>query len=262
VVAFLVDLSTDDAFWTPPHLHSKAAGSKLAKMRFNRGNRLADTAAGLKAMAESWHANFSPTNILSEVPHLHPLFARLSEMIDCGDKLMPIGDEDNSSVKQIYRHVVQLRLVLGLPVMEIIPLDDWYIRNAALCENELVLCHSVFSELMRYLKTYYEEAIDRLKKRLQMVEARFENRDVINYFRLGPLGAAPANVIWIQLPDDRSHFVARLSRQDGGEDRQTDEARGVNTEEGNVLDIRCESIPRAARHAQAQVELLSARTKN
>lgn len=202
VIAFLVDNPLGAIYWSLPIAHSAVPGEKTVQIVFSRKNLLSDDGSTIASIARSWHQTFSPYNILTEVPHFHRLHKKLLELVDWGDKWMPIDDELDTEARLYYKHVIQLRLSVGL-TSSIIPLDDFYIRNAEIWDGDRQLFHGTFSELIQYLAGFYEEALLEVKRRLKDVPLCFENREVINYFRLDPLFNRSEKLVDIQYHDPR-----------------------------------------------------------
>lgn len=107
-------------------------------------------------------------------------------MIDWGDPWCDVGEEYNMKTRVFYSHVLALRASLGLRNDKIFPFDYWLIRNQGIWDEPQDLYHGTISELLTYIKHYYEEALKKLKKRLEKVEDCFENNEILNYHRLDP----------------------------------------------------------------------------
>lgn len=204
VVALLVDNATAEAFWSLPLAHHSDPGESSVPITFVQSNRLSPDGTALRAVAMSWHRSFSPVNLLAEVPYFHALSRELRDTIDWGDAWTSVDPELDGQARLFYKHVVQLRLSLGLDATGIIPLDDFYLRNCGIWHEDAVLYHGTFSELMAYLLFFYDEAMNVLMGRLQNVKLCFENRALVNYFRLDPGFSLSPNVVEVQYSDPRA----------------------------------------------------------
>lgn len=182
VIALLVDVNNENIYWCIPQTFVPKKEASTISLRFYQENILAETIDLLRSLIESWNYAFSDENIRREVPYYYQLFKELVEMIDWGDAWMMIIEEDDFKTRIFYKHVLQLRLSVGLLNDEIPRIDDWYIRSLAIWEDNPYLFHGVFSELMSYIKPFYEEAFKKLKKRVKNVELTFENSELISFF--------------------------------------------------------------------------------
>lgn len=81
---------------------------------------------------------------------------------------------------RFYQHLLRLRLDLGLRNDVIPALSDWYARDAATWNADETLSRAIFSELMKFISPYYEEALKPLSERLEHVELTEENYRVKN----------------------------------------------------------------------------------
>lgn len=182
VIVFLVDIKQKEVYWSIPLQHQPKDNAETVSIRFQKENSLNGSFKPFREFLQSWYTAFSTDNILREVPYFNSVFKELKDMIDGGDPWCQIGEEEDAKTRLFYRHVLQLRSSMGLTNLEIPSIDDWYIRSASLWEDDFRLFHSTFSELMLFLKPYYEEAHNILFSRLSSVEPCFENQELINYY--------------------------------------------------------------------------------
>ncbi len=225
VIALLVDISNKDIYWGFPLASIPEEGADTVSLRFVRENNLnlKESFSILKNIIETWLENFPDKNILRVVPFFYELYNNeLKSMVDSGNPWVEIVEDLDFKTRLFYNHVLELRLSVGLTNEKIIPLEDWYIRNSGMWEGTYFLYHAIFSELMKYISPYYEEAMGQILKRIKTVEGNFENNEIINYFKLHPL-----------FKDDRKknvtiHFVHPLEKSNEFHARIEDELKKIN----------------------------------
>ena len=83
--------------------------------------------------------------------------------------------------------MLRLRLDLGLRNDAIPALADWYAREAATWGGHETLSWATFSELMKFINPYYEEALARLRERLTnlpLTVGNFWAKNLFSGFRM------------------------------------------------------------------------------
>jgi len=196
-IAFLVDLSTKDIIWGLPLASIPREDSEHVSIKFSKENNACESFSELREIVNGWLEHFPKQNILREVPYFNQLYKdELKSTIDWGDPWTGIGEELDFKTRFFYNHTLELRLSVGLTNQGIFPLDFWYIRNDGVWSSPYELFHGTFSEIMKYISPYYDEAIEKLFKRIRKVKPSFENNEIVNYFKLDPLfEKAPQNVV-------------------------------------------------------------------
>lgn len=181
VVALLCDVQRKTIYWTEPLSQVPTPGSATVTLRFYAPQTLPETFADLERLLSTWFVAYSD-NILVEVPYFYEIFYdRLKTQLDM-DFGCSIDDETDLLVRLFYRHLLQLRLRLGLDCTKLPPLKLWYLRSTALWNEYSGLCTPTFDELIIFVEPDYEEAIAELKKRTVEANIAFENYQLKNFF--------------------------------------------------------------------------------
>lgn len=196
VIVFLVDTESREAYWSSPLVFTPKIGAASLSIKFDKNNLVTPSCDSLDSYLSSWFRSFSNENILREVPYFYKIYQNFQEMIDRGDPWCQISDEDDANVRLFYKHMLQLRSSLGLLNHEIPSLEAWYVRSSAIWDDDFLLFHAVFSELMKLIDPKYDEAVNELKNRIERVKENFENQELINFF-LGMKGDKPHNVTYV-----------------------------------------------------------------
>lgn len=188
VIVLLCNIETKEVYWALPLGTEPKKDSDSVTLRFYKEHCLNRGFIEFQSVIDSWLENFPKKNILREIPFFHNLFFKdLEPLIDWGDPWCSVEEEYNMKARVFYSHVLELRASLGLRNDVIFPFDYWLIRNQGMWDDPQDLYHATISELIFYIKFYYEEALNKLDKRLAKVEPCFENNEIINYFKLHPL---------------------------------------------------------------------------
>lgn len=188
VIALLCNVSTKKIFWSLPLGFEPKINSESISLKFHKEHCINFQFEEFKAIIHTWLDSFPKQNILREIPFYNKLFKEdLDPLIDWGDAWSEVGDDYNMKVRVFYSHVLELRASLGLRNDKLIPFDYWLIRNQGMCDDPLTFYHGTISELLYYIKHFYNEALAKLRLRLEKVEPSFENNEIVNYFRLDPL---------------------------------------------------------------------------
>lgn len=183
VIAFLYNPITNKIYWTLPLGFTPQKESKVVTLKFSQAHCVNHNE--LKSIITTWQVPLQNQNILREIPYFHNMFLEeLEPLIDWGDPWCDVDEEYNMKARVFYAHVLSLRTSLGLRNDKIFPLDYWLIRNQGIWDEPQNFFYSTISELLAYIKYYYEEAIDKLKIRLESVEKCFENFEILNYDKL------------------------------------------------------------------------------
>jgi len=195
IIALLCNVTDKKIYWSLPLAYEPKRSANSVALKFHKENLLNKNFEEFKTIIDTWLETFPKQNILREIPFFHNLFKNdLEGLIDWGDPWCDIGEDYNMKVRVFYSHVLEFRASLGLRNDKIIPFDYWLIRNQGVWDEPMQLYHGTVSELLAYIKYYYEEALDKLKTRLEKVEASFENNELMNYFRLGYTMSENSNV--------------------------------------------------------------------
>jgi len=182
VIALLCDVRTHNVYWNLPLSQAPRKNAATLQLRFEIEQCLDTNFAGLEKLLRSWFGAFSE-NILREVPYFYTVFNRFRELAEFGDPWCMIQSEDDSNCRLFYRHLVQLRLHLGLSCDELPSIDDWYLRSYSMWHDDGALFYGTFEELVRYVEGDYDEAIRELKRRSASVEPCFENQELLHFFK-------------------------------------------------------------------------------
>ncbi|HHT9113378.1 MAG: DUF4365 domain-containing protein [Planctomycetes bacterium] len=196
VIVFLVDTEKREAYWSSPLVFAPREGAATVSIKFDKNNLVTPGEDSLDAFLSSWFSSFSNENILREVPYFYRIYQDLNQRVDWGDPWCQISDEDDANVRLFYKHLLQLRSSLGLLNQDIPSLESWYVRSAAMWDDDFLLFHAVFSELIKIIGPKYDEAITELKKKLEKVKENFENQEIINFF-LELTDEKPSNVTYV-----------------------------------------------------------------
>ncbi len=196
VIIYFVDTANREAYWASPLVFTPRRGAASVSIKFEKNNLVTHNIDSLDSFLHSWFRSFTNENILREVPYFYRMYQNFREMIDWGDPWCQIPDEDDANVRLLYKHLLQLRSSLGLLNIEIPSLEAWYVRSAAIWDDDFLLFHAVFSELMKLVGPKYEEAINELKTRIERVKENFDNQEIINFF-LDLKGEKSRNVTYV-----------------------------------------------------------------
>ena len=196
VIVFLVDTESCKAYWSSPLVFAPKKGAASVSIKFDKNNLVKPSFDSLDSFLSSWFRSFSNENILREVPFFCRIYQNFQKMTDGGDPWCQISYEDDANVRLFYKHLLQLRSSLGLLNQEIPSLEAWYVRSAAIWNDDFLLFHAVFSELMKLIGPKYEEAVNELKTKIERVKENFENQELINFF-LELKGEKPHNVTYV-----------------------------------------------------------------
>ncbi|MFY0602938.1 MAG: DUF4365 domain-containing protein [Flavobacteriaceae bacterium] len=195
VIALLCTIDDKEIYWTLPLAYEPKKNADSISLRFYKKHCLNSSFSEFKSIIDTWLDAFPKQNILREIPFFHNMFSKeLEPLIDWGDPWCDAGEDYNMKTRVFYSHVLELRLSLGLRSDKILPFDFWLIRNQGIWDEPCELYHGTLSELISYIKYYYEEALVKLKRRLEKVEPSFENNELVNYFNLHPLMQERSNV--------------------------------------------------------------------
>lgn len=187
VIALLCNVDSKEIYWTLPLAYEPKKEASSVTLRFYKEHCLNEKFEEFKSIIDTWLDAFPSQNILREIPFFHHMFYEdLEPLIDWGDPWCDVGEEYNMKSRVFYSHMLELRASLGLRNDKILPFDYWLIRNQGIWDEPQELYHGTISELLAYTKHYYEEALEKLKKRLESVEPCFENNEIVNYFKLDP----------------------------------------------------------------------------
>jgi|GEM_PF-4645649 len=185
IIAFLYDTNTLKTYWTLPLGVEPQNGSNIVRLKFYQAHCLNDKFEEFKSIISSWLTPIQNQNILREIPYFHNMFLdELEPLIDWGDLWCDVDEEYNMKARVFYSHVLSLRTSLGLRNDKIFPFDYWLIRNQGIWNEPHNFFYSTISELLAYIKYYYEEAIEKLKIRLEGAKKCFENYEILNYTKL------------------------------------------------------------------------------
>jgi hypothetical protein len=77
--------------------------------------------------------------------------------VDYYDAWCEMNEEEDGRFRLFYRHVLRLRLEVGLSNEGLPSLDDWYMRNAGLWNGDALLSWGTYDEAMKIIKVAYEE---------------------------------------------------------------------------------------------------------
>jgi hypothetical protein len=180
-IALLCDVTRKVIYWAEPLSQVPTPGKANAPIRFYAPQTLPETFANLSRLLATWYTAYAD-NILFEVSYFYKMFHEdlKSQMgMDYGSY---IDEQTDFQIRLFFRHLLQLRLRLGLDCRKIPPLELWYRRSAALFNEQSMMCTPVFDEMILYLEPDYQEAIEELRKRTAGAPACFDNCQVINFF--------------------------------------------------------------------------------
>jgi hypothetical protein len=181
VVVLFLDTNKDDIYWCNPFSYYPKEKTKSVTMKFIKNNDLRHSFDGFRGMIETWLESFPDGNILKMVPAFNDLYKELSANIG-GDLECEIGEEEEFKVKLFYKHVMELRLSVGLTNEAVFPLDLWYMRNQVIFDDIRGFSNPIFDELIKYIGVFYEEAIGCLSTRIKGVEPTYENQELFRFF--------------------------------------------------------------------------------
>lgn len=175
-VLFLIDIHSGGIYWTPALAHHPAPGRASVTIKFEQGSDIRNDITPLAAYLDSWFSLRGPESVSQEVPQFHQIFRELWSDVDHYDDPLEMHDEGHDRLRLFYQHMLRLRLDLGFRNDEIPALADWYTRDAAAWQGSgTILSWATFSELMKFTRPYYEEAIARLIGRLESLPLAVEN---------------------------------------------------------------------------------------
>lgn len=184
VIALLCDVAKKKIYWSLPLGFEPKKNAESVSLRFYEQHCLNEYFDEFNAIVQTWLESFPKQNILWEVPYFHNMFkTELDGLIGWGDPWCDAGEDENMKIRVFYSHVLELRTSLGLRNDMIISFDQWLIRNDGMWGDPLTFYHGTLSEVLLYIKYYCEEALKKLKLRLEKVELSFETNELVNYFR-------------------------------------------------------------------------------
>jgi hypothetical protein len=182
VIALLCDVRRKVIYWAEPLSQVPKPGAATVALRFYAPQTLPETFVNLSRLLSTWFLAYSD-NILFEVPYFYEIFYEHLKVQMGMDYGCEIDEATELEIRLFYRHLLQLRLRLGLDCTKLPPLGLWYLRSAAVLNEPSILCSPIFDEFIIYIERDYQEAIDELRKRTADAEICFENHQVVNFFR-------------------------------------------------------------------------------
>jgi hypothetical protein len=144
-ILFYVDTRSTGIYWTPALAHHPRSGAASLSVRFEETSDLRSGLKNLRAYLESWFAVRGGDAILHEIPPFHRIYEELCSDIDHYDDWCEMNEEEDGRFRLFYRHVLRLRLEVGLSNGAIPSLDDWYIRNVGFWNGYAMLCWGTYS---------------------------------------------------------------------------------------------------------------------
>jgi hypothetical protein len=223
IIALLCDVTTESVYWSLPLTRMPRRKADTVSLRFEKNQSLINSFDLLETFLRSWFRVFSQENILLEVPHFYRYFQEIAEIAGWGDPWSMIGEDLDEKSRLFYNHLIELRLRLGLSCTDLPTIDEWNIRSAATWGDDEFLFWGTFEELYLYVKPFYEEAVDILRKRITQAERRIENQELHRFFaRLD--GGTPIRFLdpRVESKTFAEQFDDRLRRRGILKYRQTD----------------------------------------
>jgi Domain of unknown function (DUF4365) len=174
-VLFLIDIRSGDIYWTPALAHHPAPERASVTIKFEQGSDIRNDITPLAIYLDSWFSLRGPESVSQEVPQFHQIFGELWSNVDHYDDPLEMHEDEHDRLRLFYQHMLRLRLDLGFRNDEVPALADWYARDAAAWQGSGILSWATFSELMKFTRPHYEEAIARLIERLESLPLAVEN---------------------------------------------------------------------------------------
>jgi len=213
-ILFYVDTRSGGVYWTPALAHHPKSGAASLSVRFEEANDLRSGLKSLRAYLDSWFAVRGGEAITHEIPPFHHIYNDLCSDIDHYDDWCEMGEEEDGRFRLFYRHVLRLRLEVGLSNGDLPSLDDWYIRNVGLWNGDDFLCWGTYREAMKLIKLAYEEALAKITARLAVAKITIENQYLWNFLdRLNNNGHIQRGLIDGRASDPRFHSALEAKLQ-------------------------------------------------
>jgi hypothetical protein len=164
VVVFLVNVDTEEIYWTQPDPIFDAAAPGVT---FTLERRLNADPGGFVDILYRLAQTPSSSAVLDHVGLFIEWWTELREPIDRYDRWSPVDEQHIPRLELLYEHVLRLRGLLGLAEEPIPPWAFWLDRSECAehlskgFSNETGLVHVVASEMFAYLEPLFIDALVR-----------------------------------------------------------------------------------------------------
>ncbi len=225
-ILFYVDTSSGGIYWTPALAHHPKPGAASLSVRFEEASDLRSGLKSLRAYLDSWFAVRGGDAIFHEIPPFHEIYKDLLSDVDHYDDWCEMNEEEDGRFRLFYRHVLRLRLEVGLSNEDLPSLDDWYARNAGVWDGDALLSWGTYSEAMKIITAAYEQALAKLTTRLTAATITVESQYLWNFVdRLNNKDHVQRTVIDGRASDVRFHNALEAKLQAAGALKYTFSAR-------------------------------------
>lgn len=181
VVLFLVDNEKNEAFWEPVESSAPAVTSFSDDVIVSKVRKLPDTSEDLERYIRSYVHYSTARRALYRLPGTMRRLQQRLESLDY-DCFMALEDDVYSETQEFFDEVLSLRESVGLSNTKIVPWLVWSERSQAIFGDSGKLHWGVHDEMVIYLKTLVEEAVEQAKEILSKEDPTAENAAVKSYF--------------------------------------------------------------------------------
>ena len=143
------------------------------------------------------------------MPYYHSKLEELYELAVRYDAPSLAEPEEHNQAVATYRFVLQLRASVGFSNDEVVPLEHWFIRSLGMWRDGFNLCRGTMAEMLAYIKSFYDEAFQRIQKRIRLAAERPEKNFLRNFIQHidEPQGAQIIWDYWAPRCDDRVFLI-------------------------------------------------------
>jgi hypothetical protein len=180
---FLVDRNTRGIYWTPALAHHPRSGAASLSIGFEETSDIAENLGPLVEYLNSWYEARSNDSILAEIPPMHRAYQRFLEDVGHYDACSEIPEEEDEALQLFYGHVLRLRIEAGLLNSALPTFTDWRMRSEGMWSSGSPLFGGTFDEAMHVVGPAYEEALERVVRRLAEMKLTAANQALFNFLR-------------------------------------------------------------------------------
>jgi len=175
VVLFLVDNTTEEAFWAPVCSSAPAEVLRGDSLTIERRMKLPETADALERHIRGYVHYTAAKRALYRLPGTLERWQQRLESTG-GDFFLPVDEEFYREAFEFFDELLTLREAVGLSNGDILPWVIWTERSQLFFPDDGQLLHyGVYDELVTYLRPFVEEAVERAKALLSKEDATPEN---------------------------------------------------------------------------------------
>lgn len=180
-ILFHVDRATRAIYWTPALAHHPRNGAASLSIKFEQTSDVSSDLSSLTAYFDSWFSARSPEVIFTEIAPMNRIYTELISQVDHLDAWTEVWDDMEEKFLLFYGHALRLRLEVGLSNEGIPTIADWRMRSYGVWQGAYPLFFGTYDEAMHVIGPAYDEALDRIVKRLRGLELNVENQELWNF---------------------------------------------------------------------------------